>query len=881
MEMPNCKCAIHSKAMMRYTVENGFFYIKDLGSKNFSVIREENLLNKEIDIVLLLGYYYPKEIFSEFILKLFKEVEKTFIAKGKSILIIPYLGCTPTKFSLKGISSTIQSKCFSINTFKILQKLNIKTIIATSLFSSKILGVSFKDHIALSDYSNLRNFSFWWTELKTRVFLMEEPLFFLEKEEEHFLNRFFRKVLFSALTYVHNQMHIVERVESEKLIKIIDITSDEQLDEITNDSNREVFSLDIETTSLNFKDGEILSIQFSDHPHKAYFLYLKNTKVSKEAIKRFLKSKRFIFHNGFFDIKFLLEKEFFEKGNFEVEGDTLLAKYSLEPNFRYSLKTLAYFYTYYGGYERDLKEELEEKSSFGDIDYETFRQYAAYDAAITFQIWSSLKKEISEDKNVEKHYKNFYIPCVKTIPSIEREGIKIDTDYYKSFSIELAKYLKWLDENLYKELGEINFRSAKQLTEAILSRYPEIKDKLKFSEKTSQILINSDTLEQYEKTLNLPFAKYLAKRNRLLTLLSHMSISDIYSLFYKESNIDSEKLIDLLQRIDIFDKKIYTKLDKGLLTTYEDGYVYVATSLFKTISGRMASANSLRGSVNFLGLPKYKDYRKIYTSRFGKDGFLLEIDFDSMEILILAHIVGEGPLYQVLRDGMDIHSYFGYKLWNKLKGEITYEEFYQKAKLEGVPEFAKFRGLCKNVSFTAQYGGSYKAVMGVTGISKEEAQQILENYYDTFPEIYSYMKKIELDATNGIPIYSLLGKRLYMRSLKHSLSKYLDKPSLIRTCINFPVQSSASNITILAFINIYNSLRRSKALLSVHDSILFDFYREDYEQDLEIIKEYMTNINHYIEPKIDLPLKCSAKKGLSEEDLGFFEKNMPNIISYE
>jgi hypothetical protein len=213
----------------------GFFYIKDLGSKNFSVIREENLLNKEIDIVLLLGYYYPKEIFSEFILKLFKEVEETFIAKGKSILIIPYLGCTPTKFSLKGISGTIQSKCFSINTFKILQKLNIKTIIATSLFSSKILEVSFKDHIALSDYSNLRNFSFWWTELKTRVFLMEEPLFFLEKEEEHFLNRFFRKVLFSALGYVHNQMHIVERVESEKLIEIIDITSDEQLDEITNE----------------------------------------------------------------------------------------------------------------------------------------------------------------------------------------------------------------------------------------------------------------------------------------------------------------------------------------------------------------------------------------------------------------------------------------------------------------------------------------------------------------------------------------------------------------------------------------------------------------------------------------------------------------------
>ena len=235
--------------------------------------------------------------------------------------------------------------------------------------------------------------------------------------------------------------------------------------------------------------------------------------------------------------------------------------------------------------------------------------------------------------------------------------------------------------------------------------------------------------------------------------------------------------------------------------------------------------------------------RKAFIPR-DKNYTLLAADYSQIELRIIAALSKEDNMINAFKNKEDIHASTAAKVFNVPISEVTREQ----------------RGNAKTVNFGIIYGVSAFGLSNQTSLSRSEAKELIDTYYETYPKLRSYMDgQIHFARENGY-VETVLGRRRYLKDINSRNA--IVRGAAERNAVNAPIQGSAADIIKLAMISIYKRFQqenfKSKMLLQVHDELVFDAHNDELEIIKPIIKQEMENAY-----KLSVPLDVEI--GLGED----------------
>lgn len=277
-----------------------------------------------------------------------------------------------------------------------------------------------------------------------------------------------------------------------------------------------------------------------------------------------------------------------------------------------------------------------------------------------------------------------------------------------------------------------------------------------------------------------------------------------------------------------------------LQSTYIDGVrkavdynkhdkVYYDFRFDGTVTGRLScaaySAKENMG-VSFHTLPRTKDpnIRSLFVAPKGH--YFIAADYSAMELRILAHACKDKNLVQAFFSGQDLHKYTASLIWKKPVDKITPEE----------------RQIAKSVSFLIVYGGSEFKLSKTVNIDIDEAKSIIDTYGTVYPGVFRWMNEVKEFINENKYAQSLFGRRRNLENIRSPIPKIRSRCE--RQGVNFIIQSSASEITTFALLDMAQEFRKqgmnSRVVASVHDSIEVVSPKEEVDEALMILNHKMT-----------------------------------------
>ena len=547
---------------------------------------------------------------------------------------------------------------------------------------------------------------------------------------------------------------------------------------------------DAETTGLNPLNAELVGIAFSWEAHKGFYVPFPEpfdeAQVLVELFRPFFESSVIekIGQNLKYDLKVL------HKYKIEVKGslfDTMIAHYLINADMRHNMEVLAETYLNYSPISiiELIGKKGKNQLSMRDVSLEKLTEYAVEDADITFQLASHFKKELTDAETL-KLFNDIEIPLVKVLASMELEGIKLDTSFLKSLSIDLNIDIAYLETKIYEAAGEtFNIASPKQLG-VILFEKLKLVDKPKKT-KTGQYSTAEDVLS------------YLAKEHTIIQhILEYRGLAKLKSTY-----------VDALP-------------EQVLEST---GHIH--TEYLQTVAstGRLSSNNP-----NLQNIPirteRGRQVRKAFVPR-NEEYTLLAADYSQIELRVIAAMSQEETMIEAFKNGEDIHASTAAKVFNVSLSDVTREQ----------------RGNAKTVNFGIIYGVSAFGLSNQTDLSRTEAKELIETYYETYPKLRKYMSsQVDFARDHGY-VTTLSNRRRYLKDINSRNA--IVRGAAERNAVNAPIQGSAADVIKIAMINIYNKLQqggfKTKMLLQVHDELVFDVYKPELETMKVLIKEEMEN----------------------------------------
>jgi DNA polymerase I len=561
---------------------------------------------------------------------------------------------------------------------------------------------------------------------------------------------------------------------------------------------------DTETTGLRALEVELIGMSFSYEIRKGYYVSFpenqEETKTILEEFRPFFESEEIekIGHNLKYDLKVLSNYDMQVKGTL---FDTMIAHYLINPDMRHNMDVLAETYLNYQpvSITELIGKKGKNQLSMRDISIKEQTEYAVEDADVTLQLKNHFTKEL-ETGNVTKLFNNVELPLVSVLTSMEIEGININTDFLKELSIALTDDINRLEKAIYSQAGEeFNIGSPKQLG-VVLFENLKLIDKPKKT-KTGQYATGEDVLS------------YLAK--------DHQIIRDI--LEYRQYNKLKSTYVDALpNEINPKTRRIHTEYAQAVAAT-----------------GRLSSNNP-----NLQNIPirteRGREVRKAFIPR-SKDYVLLAADYSQIELRIIAALSEEETMMNAFKNGEDIHASTAAKVFNIPINEVTREQ----------------RSNAKTVNFGIIYGVSAFGLSNQTNLSRSEAKELIDTYYETYPKLKAYMSsQVDFARENGY-VETVLNRRRYLKDINSRNA--VVRGAAERNAVNAPIQGSAADIIKLAMINIHKKFEvanfKSKMILQVHDELVFDAHKDE----LEIIKPI---IKHEMEHAFSLKVPLDVEIGL-------------------
>ena len=547
---------------------------------------------------------------------------------------------------------------------------------------------------------------------------------------------------------------------------------------------------DTETTGLKALEVEIIGIAFSWEKGKGYYVsFPEDQNETQQILNEFIpffedENIEKVGHNLKYDIKVL------SNYTIEVKGtlfDTMIAHYLINPDMRHNMDVLSETYLNYKpvSITELIGKKGKNQLSMRVVPLKDQTEYAVEDADITFQLKEHFTKEL-ESGNLTKLFREVEIPLVSVLTAMEIEGINLNTEFLGGLSTVLTSDISDLESAIYEQAGEtFNIASPKQLG-------PILFDKLKLVDKPKKTKTG-----QYSTAEDV--LSYLAK--------DHKIVRDI--LQYRQYKKLQSTYVDALpNEINPKTSRVHTVYAQAVAAT-----------------GRLSSNNP-----NLQNIPirteRGREVRKAFIPR-SEDFVLLAADYSQIELRIIAALSEEENMISAFQNGEDIHASTAAKVFNIALDEVTREQ----------------RSNAKTVNFGIIYGVSAFGLSNQTNLSRGEAKELIDTYYETYPKLRAYIsQQIQFARDNGY-VETVLHRRRYLKDINSRNA--VVRGAAERNAVNAPIQGSAADIIKLAMINIHKKLEegkyKTKMLRQVHDELVFDAHKDELETIQSLIKNEMEN----------------------------------------
>jgi DNA polymerase-1 len=582
-------------------------------------------------------------------------------------------------------------------------------------------------------------------------------------------------------------------------------------------------TLDVETTSTDAMVADLVGIALTDREGEGYYVPIGHGLGAGEQGSRGAREQlsldyvleklgpmledEFIAkyaHNSKYDLTVLVRHGVQVRG---LSFDTMIAEWLADPGSRnLGLKNLAWARL---GVEMkpitDLIGSGKGQLTMAQVPIAQVASYAAADVDMTHRLVRVLEPELRE-KELWPLFTEVEMPLVPVLAEMEMMGVKLDVKYLGEMSRQLYGQLVDLEREIQEMVGyPFNVNSTQQLSDALFIKLGLSAQGVRKTE-SGHYSTSADVLERLR-----------GQHPVVELILEHRELAKLKSTY-----------VDALPQ----------------LVNKNTGRVHTSYNQTGTVTGRLSSSDP-----NLQNIPIRTEVGREVRRAFVAEGgsVLLAADYSQVELRILAHISQDKGLLDAFRRGEDIHASTAATVLGVPIEEVT-------------PEMRRF---AKTVNFGITYGMSGYGMAQRTGLSQEESDRFIKEYFAKYPRVKAYLDETKRKARDVGYVETLLGRRRYFPELKSGSQAHQNvRAAAQRMAINAPIQGSAADIIKIAMIRLHRALKerglKSGMTLQVHDELVLEVPEGELDVVASLVKSIMEGAF-----QLDAPLKVDMKVGMN------------------
>ena len=559
----------------------------------------------------------------------------------------------------------------------------------------------------------------------------------------------------------------------------------------------EILSIDTETTGTEPMEAELVGMSFSDAENRAYYVPVPTNR--DEALKIVNELRPLYENENSMKVGQNIKYDMIVLQNYgvQVKGklfDTMLAHYVLQPELRHNMDYLAEIYLQYQTIHIDelIGARGKNQKNMRDLPAEDVYRYACEDADVTLKLKNVLEKELKE-QSAEHLFYEIEMPLVPVLVNIESNGVRIDTEALRQSSEHFTLRLQEIEKEIYALAGgeTFNIASPKQVGEVLFDRL-KIVDKAKKT-KTGQYVTSEEVLESLR-----------SKHAIIGKILEYRGLKKLLSTY-----IDA-----LPQLINPRTGRIHTSFNQAV-----------------TATGRLSSSNP-----NLQNIPiRDEDGKEIRKAFIPDDGCeFFSADYSQIELRIMAHLSQDKNMIDAFLSGYDIHAATAAKIYKVDINDVT----------------ADMRRKAKTANFGIIYGISVFGLAERMNVPRQEAKELIDGYFETYPQVKEYMdRSIQVARENGY-VETIFHRKRFLPDINSRNA--VVRGYAERNAINAPIQGSAADIIKVAMSLICQRLQsnnlKAKMILQVHDELNFSVPEAEKEIIQKIVIEEMERAYRMLVP---------------------------------
>lgn len=439
------------------------------------------------------------------------------------------------------------------------------------------------------------------------------------------------------------------------------------------------------------------------------------------------------------------------------------------------------------------------KLSISQLDENERINYVVRQAEVAYRAYPIMNAKLEENEQQNLYYE-IELPLIYVLADMENYGIKINQKELIDYRSNLEASIETLTAEIYDMAGEeFNINSPKQL---------------------GTILFEKLGLPGGKKTKT---GGYSTGAEILEKLSGDSPIIEKIMLFRQLSKLKSTYADGLLNVMDEKTNKIFSTFNQTI-----------------TATGRISSTEPNLQNIP-IRLSLGRELRKVFIPT--DDNFLfLDADYSQIELRVLAHMAGDETLCNAFLHNQDIHRLTASQVFNIPFDEVTSAQ----------------RSNAKAVNFGIVYGIGAFSLSQDLGITRREAENYINGYFDKYPKIRTYMDKTINDARNLGYVSTIFNRRRAMPEL--NAQNFVQRSFGERVAMNMPIQGSAADIIKIAMVKVHKSLKKSglksRLILQVHDELLLEVHKDEVDEVSSLLKHEM---EHAVE--LNVPLEVDVHSG--------------------
>ncbi|MCY3945806.1 MAG: DNA polymerase I [Anaerolineaceae bacterium] len=577
---------------------------------------------------------------------------------------------------------------------------------------------------------------------------------------------------------------------------------------------------DVETTSVDQMSCDLVGIALAVDGDRGWYVPVGHSRGQQLPLQRVLDALRGPLtdpdipkyaHNAAYDLVVLQR---YGIDVTPVAFDTMLAQWLFDTSSKFlGLKNFARFVLEPPVEMTEISELLgtgRKQISMAEVEIDNAAPYAAADGAITWRAVDHLRPRMEVNLALNEVFTTLELPLVPVIADLERAGVVLDTQHLQQLSHSLGERLRELEETIYGlsgGYGAFNINSPRQLNDVLFGKLGLPTNNLRRT--THGFSTNAETLEKLR-----PFHEIIGH------ISEHRELGKL-----KGTYVDS--LPDLINS--------------------HTGRLHTSYNQTGTSTGRISSNNPNLQNIPIRTEPG-REVRRAFVPQDGSQ--LLSVDYNQIELRVMAHFCEDPTLLEAFQQEQDIHSVTAATVFAIPLEEVSYQE----------------RDFAKRVNFGLMYGMGAFGLASDSDMSVKQAREFIADYFGRMPRVRDWIDATKQQARQG-PLTTLFGRRHeFPVLLNASRSNAVAVSRAERVAINLPIQGSAAEIMKRAMLDVHAALAANKLdarmILQVHDELVLEVPNEQLAETGRLVVEVM-------EAAVELkaPLRANAEVGLNWRDM--------------